>query len=82
MFEQNVDNQNLRNNKKKISKYYSRFHDKNNLIYNFVCMLNFNQKTSLYKIWNKFETRLNNFKNYETTYKKKFKNYFRKYYEH
>ena len=46
---------------KKLKKYYNRTQNKKQTIYNFVCILNFNQKIKI---------QINDSKKYETKYKK------------
>ena len=58
----------------KLAKYYSKTKELNNILYNFVNILNSTQKLSLYKMWNKKNN--NNTINYETKYKIEFKIYF------
>jgi len=62
----------------KLAKYYSKTKKLDNTLYNLVNILNFTQKISLYKLWNKSEN--DNTINYKNKYKIEFKNYYRRYY--
>jgi len=56
----------------KFAKYYLRIKELDNMLYNFVNILDFTQKVNLYKSYNKREN--NNIINYKNKYKIKFKN--------
>ena len=66
----------------KLTKYYSKTKDKENLIYNLVNVLNFTQKLILYTAWNAEVDEDANNAIYEKKYKAKFMKYYRKNYEH
>ncbi len=63
----------------KFAKYYLRIKELDDMLYNFVNILDFTQKVNLYKLWDKREN--DNIINYENKYKIEFKNYFRRYYD-
>ena len=69
----------------KTEKCYLRTEDKDGLLYNLVVILNFINKLNMYKIWDQDDNDNHDDKNisqkYEDKRKKKFKNYFRRYYE-
>ena len=65
----------------KLSKYYSKTKDSNEIMYNLVNILDFMQKLSFYKAWNENnDQNEKNTINYEIKYKKKFKIFFQHHY--
>ena len=66
----------------KLSKYYSKTEDSNEIIYNLINIFDLTQKWNLYKTWNENNDQdKKNMINYEIKYKKKFKKNFWRHYD-